>query len=114
MAVQKTKKKTSTKPKKKKSKKLRPIAKLICLLMIGVSGYFLFQVFKEVKTTIELTTQLKEVQAKLAEVQEENNYLTEQKQKLQDPDYVESYARGNYMLTKDGEQIFYLPEDDSK
>ena len=50
------------------------------------------------------------MQAKLQEVKDENTYLTQQKEKLQDPDYVESYARGNYQLSKDGEQIFYLPE----
>ena len=40
----------------------------------------------------------------------ENERLVSEKEKLMDPDYVQSYARGNYMLTKDGEQIFYLPE----
>ncbi|MBR0213930.1 MAG: septum formation initiator family protein, partial [Solobacterium sp.] len=34
--------------------------------------------------------------------------------KLEDPDYIQSYARGNYMLSKDGEQIFYLPEKENK
>ena len=47
-------------------------------------------------------------------MQDENTYLTNEKTKLQDPDYVQSYARGNYMLTKDGEQIFYLPENTDK
>ena len=45
---------------------------------------------------------------------EENEKLTSQKEKLQDPDYVESYARSNYNLSKQGEQIFYLPQDDNK
>ena len=58
--------------------------------------------------------ELSEVQEKLQEVQDENTYLTNEKTKLQDPDYVQSYARGNYMLTKDGEQIFYLPENTDK
>ena len=55
-----------------------------------------------------------ELTEKLQEVQDENNYLTDQKAKLQDPDYVESFARGNYMLSRDGEQIFYLPEKENK
>ena len=44
----------------------------------------------------------------------ENRYLTKEKKKRQDPDYVETYARGKYQLSKDGEQIFYLPENTEK
>ena len=43
-----------------------------------------------------------------------NNYLNSEKEKLQDPDYVETYARGKYQLSKNGEQIFYLPEKSDK
>ena len=34
--------------------------------------------------------------------------------KLEDPEYVKSYARGEYMLSKEGEQIFYLPSSADK
>ena len=100
--------------KKKKKKAMTPILKLICLVMIGFSAYLLYMVTQEVYTTIQLKKQLAEVQTKLQDVQDENSYLTTEKAKLSDPDYVESYARGNYMLSKDGEQIFYLPEDSDK
>lgn len=100
--------------KKKKRRKLTPVTKLICLVMIGVSAFFIYSVVNEIITTVNLQRQLAEVQEKLQNVQDENKYLTDQKEKLQDPDYVQSYARGNYQLSKDGEQIFYLPEDNSK
>ncbi len=100
--------------KKKKRRKLTPFTKLLCLLLIGVSVYFLYAVGKEIVTTVTLQRQLAQVQEKLQEVKDENKYLTDQKEKLQDPDYVENYARGNYQLSKDGDQIFYLPEDNSK
>ena len=54
----------------------------------------MFAVVQEGMTTLKLQQQLSEVQAK-----------------LQDPEYVETYARGKYQLSKDGEQIFYLPEN---
>lgn len=79
--------------------------------MLGVSVYFIYSVVQEVMTTVSLQKELAEVQAKLATVEDENSYLNDQKTKLQDPDYVESYARGNYQLSKDGEKIFYLPEN---
>ena len=50
----------------------------------------------------------------IEEVKQESAYLTSEKEKLTDPDYVQSYARGTYMLSKDGEQIFYLPEKDNR
>jgi lysyl-tRNA synthetase class 2 len=48
------------------------------------------------------------------ETTEEAKKLADEKEKLLDPDYVENYARGNHMLSKQGEQIFYLPSDDKK
>jgi cell division protein DivIC len=100
--------------KKKKRRKLTPIVRLLCLVMIGVSCFLLYLVGGEVVTTMKLSKQLEEVKEKLQEVQDENKYLMDEQKKLQDPDYVENYARGNYMLSKDEEQIFYFPEDSDK
>ncbi len=102
------------KPKTKTKKKMAPIAKLVCAVLVCVSAYLLFALVKEGLTTVRLKKELADIQAKYTEVQEENQKLTEQKAKLQDPDYVESYARSNYNLSKEGEQIFYLPEDTAK
>ncbi len=99
---------------KKKKRRLAPITKFFCLILVLMSAYMLYSVGGEVLTTFRLHKELSEVQEKLQEVQDENTYLTNEKTKLQDPDYVQSYARGNYMLTKDGEQIFYLPENTDK
>ena len=103
MAV--TKKKTTQKG---KPKKLAPVTKLICAILLVISAYLIAMVIKEAATTIRLQRELADVEEKYAQVQEENERLTDQKAKLQDPDYVESYARSNYNLSKEGEQIFYL------
>ena len=102
------------KRKKNKAKKLSPLMKLFCVAVICVSGWLMFSVAKEVVTAVRLRSQLSDAESKYAQVKAENEKLTDQKQKLQDPDYVESYARSNYNLSKQGEQIFYLPEDTSK
>lgn len=104
---------TKTQAKPKKKKQYTPFLKFICFLVIGASAYLLLEVFKEVYTTITLKKQLAEVQDKYQQVQDENSYLTTEKEKLEDPDYVASYARGTYLLTKDDEQVFYLPESSS-
>ena len=63
------------------------------------------------KTKQMLSQSLKDVEAELTILEEQNQILGEQKAKLEDPEYVKSYARSTYMLTKDGEQIYYLPEE---
>ncbi len=95
----------------KKKRRLTPLMKLVCVAIIAVSAYLIYLVSKEVARTVELRQELAEVREKLQEVQDENNFLNNEKAKLQDPDYIENYARGNYMLSKEGEQIFYLPAD---
>jgi cell division protein DivIC len=100
--------------KKKPKRRLTPVTKLLCIAALCASIVMLWSVLKEVLTTVQLQQQLAEVQAELQKVTDENTYLNSEKSKLQDPDYVENYARGKYMLSKDGEQIFHLPEDSSK
>ncbi len=112
---QSKKKKAAQKQQKKQAKrKLTPFTRLLCIVVIMFSVYLLYRVAAEVYTTITLKNQLAEVEAKYQEVQDENEYLTREREKLEDPDYVASYARGNYMLSKDDEQIFYLPEDEDR
>lgn len=111
MAEKNNKNKKTT---KKKKKRMTPFLRLVCYVAIIASVLLLVEVFREVYTTMELRKQLADVQAKLTEVQDENTHLNSEKEKLTDPDYVSSYARGNYLLSKDDEQIFYLPEDNDK
>ncbi len=100
--------------KKKKKKQMTPVFKLFLLVLFGVAVYFSYSVITEIYTTFELKSQLAKVEEELQTIKDENTYLIAQKAKLEDPDYVQSYARGNYMLTKDGEEIFYLPALEDK
>lgn len=105
-------KKVVRKVNKPKKRKLRPVIKLLCFGVIAFSCWLIFGVIEEIGTTVSLQRQLVETKVKLEEVKDENQYLIDQKTKLTDPNYVQSYARGNYMLTKDGEKIYYLPSKD--
>lgn len=98
---------------KKRKKKLTPFTKLICIAFIGFSLYMIYVGLNEILIYQNLNKELKEANTRYQEVKDENSYYTSEKEKLQDPDYIQSYARGNYMLSKDGEQIFYLPEKDN-
>lgn len=102
-------KKTKKSARKSNGRKLIPIAQLACVVAICIASYGLFLVGKEVYTTFELKDKLAAAEKEFVIVADENERLTAQRDKLRDPDYVETYARGNYMLTKEGESIFYLP-----
>lgn len=82
----------------------------VSLLFIAASIPLLNPVVQEVINTIDLSNSLSEVKIELALLEEQNALLSELKVKLEDPEYVKSYARATYMLTKDGEQIYYLPQ----
>lgn len=96
--------------KKRKTKRLKSTLKLI--LIVAMAG-MLFQVIQQIRTNLTLKSQLADAKKKLQEVKDQNSQLNSEKEKLQDPDYIQSYARSNYMLSKDGEQIFYLPKKDN-
>lgn len=96
----------------KRRLKNRASSLFVSMCLLGLTVIFLLPVLEEVQNTFQLRRDLEAVQDELMILEQENTMLEEQKTKLLDPEYVKSYARANYMLTKDGEQIYYLPQDD--
>jgi len=96
----------------KKKTKNRFNTIIVSLVLLAGTVFLLIPVVEEIGNTIRLSETLEEVKAALIVLEQENSSLEEQKTKLLDPEYVKSYARANYMLTKEGEQIYYLPKDD--
>lgn len=97
------------KKKVKRKLKFNPLRLLLTLIVFSISGYLLFSVGKEVYMTVQITQELKEYEDKLKVIENETRDLEERKEKLQDPDYIKSFARGEYSITKEGEQVFRLP-----
>jgi cell division protein DivIC len=99
------------KKEKKSRMKLKGfVLNFIAFIVFGVSLVLLYQVSLQIVETVNMTTRLNSVQEQMIILESENDYLTAQKEKLNDPEYVKNYARFGYMLSKEGEQIFYLPE----
>lgn len=97
-----------------KKRRVKPVVQQ--LIMIGVtiaSIFLLLGVGKEVLTMMDLKKKNAEVEVELQRLQSENANLTNQKTKLEDANYVQTYARGNYMFSKNGEQVFHLPKKDN-
>lgn len=104
-------KNANVKKKRRKTNK-RTISLISFVLSIGffaASTYFLYQTAMEVYTMVNLKKEIQVSEDVLKVLQEETEILTIEKEKLEDPKYVKRYARGQYLLTKEGEKIFYLP-----
>lgn len=85
---------------------------LLSMLFLAGGILLLIPVINEILTTIELNNTLTEVRAQLSALEEENQSLQEQVSQLSDEDYIISYARGVYMLSKDGEKIYSIVDNE--
>ena len=96
---------------KKRRRRLnkKTIFKLISIVLLVVSITMLFGVGKEVISVINLKNEEAQVQEQLAILEQENADLMQTKAKLEDPNYVTTYARGEYMFSKGDEKLFRLP-----
>lgn len=96
-----------------KKKKKSPLAKVftvvLSLLMLAGTGYFLWQISREVETTFTLLTDINDAKKELADLKAEQEHLMQQKEQLLDENYVKIWARGEYLITQEGEEIYKLP-----
>ncbi len=87
---------------------------IVSAILFVVSGLLIFSIVKEVMVTVELTGDLQSLNDQLKQIEDETRNLQERKEKLEDPNYIKSYARGEYSITKEGEQVFRLPSSNEK
>jgi|GEM_PF-237579 len=98
--------------KKPRKVRVKIVSIVVCALMLVASAFFLWRIVGEAKTTVSLVSDITSAKQELTALQAENDQLTAQIEKLQNSDYVQSYARSQYLITKQGEQIFQLPAQD--
>lgn len=99
---------------RQKRKKQRLIRRLVlfsivtALVIGGMVAYHLNQ-----RTLhAEKTENYEQLEVELADLEQEEIELTEEIELLNDENYVLDIARTNYFLTKKGELIFKLPDED--
>ncbi|MBE6125257.1 MAG: hypothetical protein E7186_02905 [Erysipelotrichaceae bacterium] len=95
--------------KKKKSPLATVFTVVLSLLMLAGTGYFLWQISREVETTFTLLTDINDAKKELADLKAEQEHLMQQKEQLLDENYVKIWARGEYLITQEGEEIYKLP-----
>lgn len=98
-----------TKKVTKKKKKNNVIPKLIGIFILCIALVIFTNVGKELISMVSLQRQQAAVQEELKRLEDENIELQETKDKLEDPNYVTTYARGEYMFSKGDEKLFRLP-----
>lgn len=103
--------------KRKKIKKARKktfrflVFGVACLFIIGGILTSLAKVWIEIYNKYQ---EKKELEEKILVLKEEEEQLTVDVERLQDPEYVARYLREKYFYSKNGEFIIRIPEEESK
>ena len=99
---------------KRKKYELKKSAKvMLCLIFAGLSAGMLYSSAQELQTMLQLKESIANDQNEIADLKQQESDLSEEKTKLEDPEYLKYMVRGKYLVSKDGEQVFKLPSSDS-
>ncbi len=98
--------------KSKKRSMRRVVSSLKSVVLVFFSCLFIWNVVNELHTTQQLQQDLSEARDLASEILSETEMLEDQKEKLQNPEYVKRYARGKLLVSQDGEQVFSLEGDE--
>ena len=81
----------------------------VYIAMLVMSGFLIMGGLRQLSMTHELKSSIVQKEKELSSKKKE---LEKAKQNLTNPDYVEYIARGKYLVTKEGEQVFKFPSKD--
>ena len=76
----------------------------VYFVMLGMSAFLIMGGMRQLAMTHELRTSINQKQKEKKALSSKN---------LTNPDYVEYIARGKYLVTKEGEQVFKFPSKDN-
>ncbi len=100
--------------KKKQTKTKKRTGGIWTFIFIIASCAFIYQIGKDIMTTVHLKTEIAESDEQIRQIEEQIAQLEEEKENLGNPEYVKRFARGKYMVSKEGEQLFKLPSSDEE
>lgn len=99
----------------KKRKRMSIVKRYFISIILLVISFSLFYFGgQEIQTTFSLKGQIRENLKESAQLDEKKKELETTKENLSNPDYVEYIARGKYLVSKEGEQVFKFPSIDLK
>ncbi|EAF5051428.1 septum formation initiator family protein [Listeria monocytogenes] len=86
----------------------------MAIIFAVVGGLLTITYTKQVLTLKEKKEKQVQVDKKMVAMKDEQDSLNDQIKKLHNDDYIAKLARSEYYLSKDGEIIFNIPEENSK
>ncbi|HAA3042863.1 TPA_asm: septum formation initiator family protein [Listeria monocytogenes] len=86
----------------------------MAIIFAVVGGLLTITYTKQVLTLKEKKEKQVQVDKKMVAMKDEQDSLNEQIKKLHNDDYIAKLARSEYYLSKDGEIIFNISEENSK
>ncbi|EEO7554009.1 septum formation initiator family protein [Listeria monocytogenes] len=86
----------------------------MAIIFAVVGGLLTITYTKQVLALKEKKEKQVQVDKKMVAMKDEQDSLNEQIKKLHNDDYIAKLARSEYYLSKDGEIIFNIPEENSK
>ncbi|EIE4866134.1 septum formation initiator family protein [Listeria monocytogenes] len=86
----------------------------MAVIFVIVGGLLTITYTKQALTLKEKKAKQVQVDKKMVAMKDEEEALNEQIKKLHNDDYIAKLARSEYYLSKDGEIIFNIPEENSK
>lgn len=84
----------------------------VYIAMLVMSGFLIMGGLQQLSMTHELKSSIVQKEKEKKELSSKKKELEKSKQNLTNPDYVEYIARGKYLVTKEGEQVFKFPSKD--
>ncbi|MBC1969591.1 septum formation initiator family protein [Listeria marthii] len=86
----------------------------MAIIFAVVGGLLTITYTKQVLTLKEKKAKQVQVDKKMVAMKDEEEALNDQIKKLHNDEYIAKLARSEYYLSKDGEIIFNIPEENSK
>ena len=97
---------------KKKSTAFHAARTAVMIFLLLTIGTFSMSVIHDISTCLSLSQSIQSNEARRNELTKQKEDLETEKRNLSNPDYAEFVARGKYLVTKEGEQIFKFPAID--
>ncbi|MBC1250888.1 septum formation initiator family protein [Listeria welshimeri] len=86
----------------------------MAIIFVVVGGLLTITYTKQVLSLNEKKEKQVQVDKEMVAMKDEEEALNDQIKKLHNDDYIAKLARSEYYLSKDGEIIFNIPEENSK
>lgn len=79
------------------------------MVVIFVAFFLIWAACQDVIMTLSLKKEISSSEKMITDLESQKNTLSKEKTNLENPEYVKRFARGKYMVSKPGEQVFKLP-----